>query len=181
MTISPTSLSSVSPVTAASPISRTQDPETTTSGAPASSAASHTRLSKLGDLMSKLQDLETSDPAKAKQVLTSIASALSDKASTSGDPHLTELADKFTEAAKTGDLSGLTPNGPPAGARGHGGHHGHPHGPPPPDGAASSTSPTTDASAASESSWTARYANGASNPLGQLVSIISTALSSVSA
>jgi hypothetical protein len=175
MPISPTSLSAVSPISAASPISRAQDAETTTRTAPSSSsAASHTRLSRLGDLMSKLQDLETSDPAKAKQVLTSIATALSDKATSSGDPHLTELADKFTEAAKTGDLSALQPHGPPPEAHGHGGPHGHPHGPPPSDGAA-------QAGSASDANRAARYADHANSPLGQLASIISTALSSVSA
>lgn len=49
---------------------------------------------------------------------------LTDRAKAASDPRLTELADKLTEAAKTGDLSGLHPR-----AAGHG----RPGAPPPPE------------------------------------------------
>jgi len=51
--------------------------------APGRFARAGAKLSKLGEPMSKLQDLEISDPAKAKQVLTAIASALTEKAHSS--------------------------------------------------------------------------------------------------
>jgi len=126
MTISSTTaVSSLSSTPAVHKVGSATDTSSRSELAEPSSGGDKTKLSKLGALMSKLQDLESSDPAKAKQVLTAIASALTEKASAAGssDPHLQELADKFTEAAKTGDLSGLSPRG-----REH--HHRH-EGPPP--------------------------------------------------
>jgi len=66
-----------------------------------------------------------SDPAKAKTVLASVAGDLKSKAADSNDPHLAAVADKFSQASQTGDLSVLQP---PQGAQGshhHGGHHHH--------------------------------------------------------
>ena len=86
----------------------------------------------MGEMMSKLADLEKTDPAKAKQVLQQIATKLNDAAgSASGDDasHLKDLAAKFSQAASSGDLSGLQPKG-------------RPPGPPPSDQASSSTSQT---------------------------------------
>ena len=80
----------------------------------------------MAEMMTKLKDLEKTDPAKAKQVLTSIAAKL-DKAATSatGDEaaHIKELAGKFSKAAESGDVSGLEPpkggmHGPPPGGFG---------------------------------------------------------------
>lgn len=162
MNISSSSLSSLSSVYATTPtaaVSPTDASDATSATSGVDGNSSHTKLSKMGQLMSQLQDLEASDPAKAKQVLSSISDQLSAKASASGtsDPHLQELADKFKQAADTGDLSGLKPTG-----KGH-----HMHGPPPSDGDAAS------------SRKAASYAQGA-DPMAQVESIISSALSSAS-
>jgi len=95
-----------------------------------SEPAVSTSFSKMGDLMKQLQSLETSDPDKAKAVMTSIASQLTDKANATGDSRMKALADKFTQAAQTGDVSSLQPQGGAQGAQGaqgghHGGHHHH--------------------------------------------------------
>lgn len=166
---STTAVSSLSSTSAARKVSSATDTSSVSDIAEPSSGSDKTKLSKLGELMSKLQDLESSDPAKAKQVLTSIASALTDKANAAGssDPHLQELADKFTEAAKTGDLSGLKPKG--------GAHHHRPEGPPPPPSSASS-----DATAATTASRKTASYTQSDNPLAQLESVISDALSSAS-
>jgi hypothetical protein len=75
-------------------------------------------------LLSKIGSLEQSDPKAASQALTSIASQLSSLASQAGagsaqGKALTQLAGDFTQAAKTGDLSGLKLKGA------SGGHHHH--------------------------------------------------------
>jgi len=88
-------------------------------------SATSTQLSPMGELMSRLQSLASSDPAKAKTVLASVAGDLKSKAADSNDPHLAAVADKFSQASQTGDLSVLQP---PQGAQGqhhHGGHHHH--------------------------------------------------------
>jgi hypothetical protein len=170
---STTAVSSLSSTSAARKVSSATDTSSRSDLAEPSSGSDKTKLSKLGELMSKLQDLESSDPAKAKQVLTSIASALTEKANASGssDPHLQELADKFTEAAKTGDLSGLKPTG--------GEHHHRPEGPPPPPPASASDATTAAAAATTASRKTASYTQS-DNPLAQLESVIGDALSSAS-
>jgi hypothetical protein len=158
------SVSSINQTSGVSSVVATQTSQTTQSSDIRKGDGTH--LSKLGELFSKLQDLESSDPAKAKQVLSSIASTLSEKANSSDnrDPHLQELADKFTEAAKTGDLSALKPSG---------GHH-RPEGPPPgspPDATSATSTATTTGKVAS-------YTHRHTNPLHQLESIVSDALSS---
>lgn len=159
------SITPTSPLTATSPVTGTQTSQSTATTSGAAGSTDRTQLTKLGELMSKLQDLESTDPAKAKQVLTSIASSLTAQANSAGntDPHLQELADKFTTAANTGDLSGLKP---------HGGHHHH-------QAEAQATPAPGDAQAAS--SKTASYAQSGSDPRSQLASIISNALSSAGA
>jgi hypothetical protein len=105
-----TSVSSISAPTYVAPT-----PTTSTIAAPATSEpATDTRFSKMGQLMSQLQSLQQSDPAKAKQVLTNIASSLQSTAP--------DAAAKFNQAAQTGDLSALQPK------HGHGGGHHHHHG-----------------------------------------------------
>jgi hypothetical protein len=169
MTISPTSLSSVTAVAAPAPITRTQ---TTSAAAPTNDgdADDQTQLSPLGKLMSKLQDLESSDPAKAKQVLSSIATALADKASAAGttDPRLQALSDKFATAASTGNLSGLQP------AKGQHHHHHHAQAATPAGGAppAAGATPATGKAAG--------YAGGG-DVRAVLESAISAALDSASA
>jgi hypothetical protein len=81
------------------------------------------KVSPRAQLLAKLQDLEQSDPAQAKQVLSDMATKLRDQAgqATGEDAsRLTAMADKLQKAADTGDLSGLGPS--------KGAHHGHHHG-----------------------------------------------------
>ena len=166
MTIS--SITPLSNVTSTSSVSSLTAPATqSNTDAPPEAGPGGAHFSKMGSLMSQLQNLETTDPAKAKQVLTSIASALSDKAKASGnaDPHLQELADKFSQAAQTGDLSGLKPSGPPGGA--HEPHHHHHASAGGADGSGTGTSPA----AASAS-----YQQNGHNPMADVESIISNAL-----
>ena len=184
-----TSLSQVSQVSSVSATSALNQilsttPDSTTAPGESSGGNDQTHLSKMGALFSKLQDLETSDPAKAKQVLTSIASALTDKAKASGntDPHLQELADKFTQAAKTSDLSALRP---PGGGHHHHHHEGAPPSAPPADASGSSSAATTsttstDATTAGAASKAASYSQTRTDQVA-LESIISNALSGVAA
>lgn len=79
--------------------------------------AASVNISKPGQLFSKLQKLKSEDPDKYKQVVSDIASKLSDAArSATGDDQkfLTGLADKFQKAAN-GDDSALQPPQPPQG------------------------------------------------------------------
>jgi hypothetical protein len=140
---------------------------TSTQSAPAaggSGSAGGSKLSKMGSLMSQLQSLEQSDPDKAKTVLSNIASQLTDKANATGDAHIKELADKFTQAAQTGDLSSLKPQAPAQGAAGaqagghhHGGHHHH-------------------AGGGSDASKASSYTQTDADPMQQVESIISSAI-----
>jgi hypothetical protein len=75
------------------------------------SPAATTSISRQGQLFNQLQQLESQDPAKFKQVLTDVANKLTAaaQAATGKDQQfLTNLADKFTRAA-SGDLSALQP------------------------------------------------------------------------
>jgi len=117
-------ISTVSSVPYTSPVS-TATPTTAPSGVDrdGDGDGGGAKVSKYGQLMSQLQNLEQSDPAKAKQVLGEIASKLSDAAKQAGGDRgkmMSALADKFQQAAQTGDLSGLKP---PASGAPHGGHH----------------------------------------------------------
>ena len=85
------------------------DTDGDTSGSTGPAASTH--ISKRGQLLSKLQQLQQQDPAKFKQVVTDIATKLQDAAkSATGDQQkfLSDLADKF-QKAESGDLSGLQP------------------------------------------------------------------------
>jgi hypothetical protein len=174
MNISATTLSSITQATAT---------QATAQVAPAQSApvadatgafgADRTHLSKMGELMSKLQDLESSDPNKAKQVLSNIASALADKASADGnaDPQLQALSDKFAQAAQTGDLSGLKPQG---------GHHHHHHAPESAQAPSGGASPADAQNAAAAlSPRTASYQHAGADRMAEIESVISNALGSI--
>jgi len=97
-----------------------------------SSVASKTdsqQLSPLAQLMSTLQQLQQSDPAKYQQIAQQIATNLQTAAQTaqaSGNSteanQLTQLATDFTNAAKTGDLPSIQDL-----ALAMGGHHHHHH------------------------------------------------------
>ncbi|HEX4449318.1 MAG TPA: hypothetical protein VH143_00555 [Kofleriaceae bacterium] len=108
--------------------------------------------------MSQLQSLEQTDPAQAKSVLATIGTNL--KAEAGSNPMMSQLADKFTQASQTGDLSGLQPA-----KGGHGGGHHHHH------GGGGGGSPTT------ASAQAASY-DQSSDPMAQVESVISSALQS---
>lgn len=149
----------------------------------------HAQFSKMGQLMSQLQNLESTNPDQAKQVLSNIASQLNSQAQADGgNSHLTALANKFSQAASTGDLSVLQP--PQSGGGGH--HHHHVQ-------ASSSSSDTGDGSDSTDQSQAVdqlmqTVASGAANagqnklvnytqgnnPMQQIESIISNALQGVS-
>ncbi|HEX3761988.1 MAG TPA: hypothetical protein VHW23_24980 [Kofleriaceae bacterium] len=167
MNISSTTLSPVTAtnaISATAPVGSAQSSEL--GGASGAAGTDHAQLSRMGELMSQLQNLESTNPDQAKQVLSNIASQLSDKASSTSDPHLQQLSDKFGQAAQTGDLSGLKPQG-------HGHHHHH--------AAASGGASSSDATAAAStvSGKTASYAQNASDPMAEVESVISNALASV--
>jgi hypothetical protein len=94
---------------------------TTSTASTASAATTDTDgVSGIGKLLSSLQDLATSDPAKFKQETSDIATQLNDAANnTTGDESsfLKGLANQFQQASDTGDASALTPK--------HHGHHSH--------------------------------------------------------
>jgi hypothetical protein len=114
------------------------------------------KFSKGAAMMQKLGDLQSSDPEKFKEVAQTISDKLTEAAKNSTDSKasdmLTKMADKFASAAKSGDMSSLTPPEAPAGAAG------------------------ASAQAAM------KYAKaGGANPMEQLDSVISGALSGVDA
>lgn len=114
-------MSSISSVSSASAVSYIAPTTTTTASQQTddTAQAGGTKFSKMGELMSKLQDLAKSDPDKAKAVMAKISQDLKAKADSSGDKRMAELADKFGQAAQSGDLSVLKPK------EGGGGHHHH--------------------------------------------------------
>ena len=98
---STTAASSVSGLTTA-----TTTPATSTSGNALGSAA----VSSFAQFLSKLQNLAQTNPTKEKSVLSDIASKLQTQAqATGGDAgqRLSQMADRFSQAAQTGDLSAL--------------------------------------------------------------------------
>jgi hypothetical protein len=132
----------------------------TKSSAEASSAgpATVTTISREGDMLSHLSELQTSDPeqfqATMKQMSDDLRAAAKEKGGEEGQ-RLSAMADKVDKAAKTGDLSELKPPSgkPPAG--GHGG-------PPPAGGArgASGDDASSSSSSSSSSSTDPADANG---------------------
>jgi hypothetical protein len=82
------------------------------------------QVSERGKLMQELSDLQSSDPGKFKKVSEEISEKLKEAASSASGHQaafLNKLADKFGQAAQSGDMSALQPTG------GAGGHHGHHH------------------------------------------------------
>ena len=114
--------------------------------------ATVTRISKQGDLLSRLRDLQDSDPEQFQATMKEMAGKLRAEAKeSSGDKAkaLNDLADKVTEAAETGDLSVLKPPSGGRGGRPPGGPGGPPPGGAPPGGVAAAEE---DASSTSSSS-----------------------------
>ena len=137
-------------------------------------------ISELGSQMKQLQSLETSDPAKFKEVTGDIATKLQDAAKTaaaSGDSQgaqaLNDLASKFTTASETGKMPHL-----------HGG--GHHHMAPPPTASDGDSSATSTTAATTASSSLTQYQNmlamfqqnSSSDPFSTLSSIMSSEFAS---
>jgi hypothetical protein len=175
MTIS--SLMSTVPASLVGAVSGSNSPVPTssTSSLPQESSG----ISELGSLMKQLQSLETSDPAKFKEVTSDIASKLQDAAKTAaaggdsqGAQALNDLASKFTTASETGKMPHLH----------KGGHH---HMAPPTtdaDGDTSTTSATSSTAPAGASTSLTQYQNmlamfqqtSSSDPFSTLTSILSS-------
>ena len=85
------------------------------------------QLSPMASLLNQLQQLQQTDPDKFKSVMSSIADTLKTDAQNATGPQakrLNDLADKFSQAAQTGQMPDLQPPGQQPGASGH--HHHHP-------------------------------------------------------
>ena len=137
----PTSAASTTGVTS------TQDPDGDGSASSVSAAA--TSISGGAKLLKQLQDLQKSDPAEFKKVTADIAAQLQTAAQQEGGSQgaaLTSLANKFSQASQTGDLSALQSG------HHHGGHH---H--------AASDSSTSSATSAAIAAY--QQAGGQSDPL----------------
>jgi len=106
----------------------TTNPSTATPSAAASSvvSADSAQLSPMASLLNQLQQLQQTDPDKFKSVMSSIADTLKTDAQNATGPQaqrLNALADKFSQAAQTGQMPDLQPKGQHQGASGHHHHH----------------------------------------------------------
>ena len=88
------------------------DATSATGSTTASEDASQVQLSKPGELFKKLAELQQTDPAKFKETVQKIADSLKTEAQ-GADPadsqQLNKLADAFSQAAQSGDMSSLKP------------------------------------------------------------------------
>ncbi|HXA49602.1 MAG TPA: hypothetical protein VNV86_04830 [Candidatus Acidoferrum sp.] len=111
-----------------------QDSGLTTANTTSSASQSRdkSQLSPFAQMMSSLQQLQQSDPAKYQQVTQQIATNLQSAAQTAqanGDSaaadRLNQLAGDFSSASKSGDLPNMRDMGQSLGAHhhGHGRHH----------------------------------------------------------
>jgi hypothetical protein len=129
-------IGSSSTIDALSALNQASNPDTSPEAlGTASTPAASTRVSKPGELMSKLSQLLQQDPAKFKAVTQQISDELKTAAQSDNGPQasfLSKLSDRFAEAASSGSLSSLQPaqgsehSGAAAGHHHHhaGGHHG---------------------------------------------------------
>jgi len=79
----------------------------------ASSVGDSSDMSQIAKLMKELSDLAQNDPAAFKAVAEQISEKLKEAASSAQGGQadfLNDLADKFAQAAQTGDLSSLRPS-----------------------------------------------------------------------
>jgi hypothetical protein len=145
--------SAITPLTSAvstSTVDTVQSPEDSSS------------MSGPAELFKKLEDLSKSDPTKFKEAVDGVSKKLTEAANAAADPNekqmLNDLAQKFTQAGNTGDVSSLEPpeGGPPAGGAPPGGAPpgGAPPGGAPPGGAPPGGASSSDSSSSSNSSKT---------------------------
>jgi hypothetical protein len=84
-------------------------------------------VSGIGSLMSQLEQLSQTDPAKFKQVTAEISDKLKTEAGQATGQQaqfLSQLSDKFAQASQAGNMSRLEPP-KHAGGHHHGAHHAH--------------------------------------------------------
>ncbi len=108
-----------SATTATSSVSGLATPTSTTTGS--GNALGSAAISSFAQFLSKLQNLAQTNPTKEKSVLNDIASKLQTQAqATGGDAgqRLSQMADRFAQAAQTGDLSALQSKTPSANGAG---------------------------------------------------------------
>ena len=99
---------------------------TATQSASGVATTDSTQLSPMASLLNQLQQLQQTDPDKFKSVMSTIADTLKTDAQNATGPQaqrLNALADKFSQAAQTGQMPDLQPKGGQQGASGHHHHH----------------------------------------------------------
>jgi hypothetical protein len=146
------------------------------------------RLSPFAQMMSELQQLQQSDPAKYQQVTQQIATNLQSasqdaqaQGNTTAATQLSQLATDFTNASKSGNLPNIQDLAKAVG--GHHGHHHHMHTTPVDSDGTSSTSSSTSSNSAIQTLsqlLSAFQSGGAQGNATDPMSIIMSTLSSVS-
>jgi hypothetical protein len=145
----------------------------------------NSRLSPFAQLMSELQQLQQTDPAKYQQVTEQIATKLQSAAQTAaaaGDTtkaaQLTQLSNDFSSASKSGQLPNMQDLAQAVGGGHHHRHH-HVEAASTDPASTSSTSPTSSASQTLSQLLAAFQTNGtqtgSTDPLGIIMSTLSSA------
>ena len=136
-------------------------------------------FSQVGQLFQELSQLQTSNPAEFKQVVTDAANKLTAAASQATDPaqaqFLTNLADKFQQAAQDGNMTPFEQSASASGASGAHGHHHHHHGggePPSSTSSTSDSSSTSSTTSASQNPLSSLFATGTTDVQSLLASIL---------
>ena len=129
---------------------------TTNKASNVSQPSDNSQLSPIAQLMSTLQQLQQTDPAKYAQVTQQIATNLqtaTQTATSSGNTaaatQLNQLASDFTSASKSGQLPNIQDLAQAIGGHHHGHHH-HAHAAANSDGASSSSTSSTSSASTSQ-------------------------------
>ncbi|MCB9876851.1 MAG: hypothetical protein H6835_04530 [Planctomycetes bacterium] len=67
-------------------------------------------ISRRGQFLSELRELQQSDPAQAKQLLTDLADKIRSEDPKGQDPRRAAFAERLQQAADTGDIDSLFPS-----------------------------------------------------------------------
>jgi hypothetical protein len=125
------SINSIQGSTAAQYISAITSSTVSSSTGTSSTGADGSSISPQGDLMSKLQQLQQTDPAEFKAVTQQISAQLKTDAGNATGPQadfLNKLSANFAAASSSGTMASLQPqHGAQSGSSG-GHHHHHHHG-----------------------------------------------------
>jgi hypothetical protein len=147
-------------------------------------APDNSQLSPFAQLMSQLQKLQQTDPAKYQQVTGQIATNLQTAAqtataagNTTQAAQLTQLSNDFSSASKSGQLPNMQDLAQAVGGHHHHHHH-HAEAASTDPTSTSSTSPTSSASQTLSQLLGAFQANGAASASTDPMSIIMSTLSS---